>query len=224
MQPYTVSCPHCGETVTLDKNVQEIICPYCGTKYNVSRSESSGRADSVILYEATQVVNQMLKAIDKYHEDSIKLYEGTQKNVSNPFKKLLAGTDPFAMSEIHNRYFQYLDNLVKELDEHLSSIHDKRSKSDMAKKAVEAILAPASAGTPFQVVFNYEADDILSQPLLKHLSDDDLRSIYDTFATPERQKYFYPNQKKLAELMEYKLGIEKKKGIAALFSKLKRSK
>jgi DNA-directed RNA polymerase subunit RPC12/RpoP len=224
MQSYTVKCPTCGKTVTLEEEVQEIICPYCGAKFAVTNTNYSGHADSVVLYEATQVVNQMLRAVNKYHEDCLKLYESAHKNVSNPFKRLLAGTDPFAMSEIHNRYFQYVDNLVKELDGHLSSIHDTSAKSGLAKKAVESILEPAPADTPFQVVFNYEADDTLSQPLLKHLTENDLRDVYDAFATPQRSKFFYPNQKKLAELMEYRLGIEKKKGLAALIEKFKKNK
>lgn len=224
MQQFTVKCPNCGRSVTLEEELQEIICPYCGTKFTVSNTVNSGHADSVVLYEATQVVNQMLRAIDKYHEDSLKLYESAHKNVSNPFKRLLAGTDPFSMSEIHNRYFQYLDNLVNELDGHLSSIHDTTAKSSLAKKAVEAILAPAPADTPFQVVFNYEADDTLSQPLLKHLSLDNLREIYDDFAVPQRRKFFYPNQKKLVELMEYRLGIETKKGLSAILEKFRKAK
>lgn len=224
MQSYTVKCPNCGKSVTLEEELMQVTCPYCSTRFSISNTSYSGRADSVVLYEVTQVVNQMVRAIDKYHSDSLKLYEAAHQNVSNPFKRLLAGTDPFSMSEIHNRYFQYLDNMVNELDGHLSSIHDPSAKSSLAKKAVEAILAPAVPDTPFQVVFNYEADDTLSQALLKHLTKDDLNEIYESFATPQRSKFFYPNQKKLAELMEFRLGIEKKKGLAAFFEKLSKKK
>ncbi len=218
MDSYNVACPNCGKNVTLTEEISQTYCPYCGTKFNVAHTRSSGRSDSVLLYEATQTVNQILKGVDKYHSDSLALYEATHKNISNPFKRLLAGTDPYAMSDIHNNYFVMLDRLVNELNESLMEIRDTAAKSDLAQKACMAILEPAKKGTAFQVVFNYEADDILSQVLLQHMTEDALRTVYESFATPERRKFFYPNQKKLAEMMEVRLGIKRPKGLQALFS------
>ena len=57
---------------------------------------------------------------------------------------------------------------------------------------------------------------MLAAPLVKHLSHDDLKSVYDVFTVPERRKQFYPNQRKLAEDMEKALGIEPRKGLARL--------
>lgn len=214
---YNLSCPNCGRTIILEEELQEATCPYCGTKFSISQSRSSGRADSVTLYEATQVVNDIVRRISTYQKECMELYQSTHKNISNPFKRLLAGTDAFAISEIHERYFTALDKLVKELDGHLSSIHEINVKSDLAKKAVDSMLAIPEEKLPFQIVLNYSADDALAAPLIKHLSKEDLQSVYDAFTVPERRKQFYPNQKKLAEQMESMLGMKPKKGLAALF-------
>ena len=216
MASYKVNCPACGKSVLLEEEVQETFCPYCGSRFAVSQTKSSGRADSVVLYEATQVVNDIVKRVNTYRKDSMELYEVTHQNISNPFKKLLAGTDPFAMSEIHNNYFTVLDKLVNELDGHLSSIGDSAVKSELARKAVDAMLFLPKEKLPFQVALNFSADDVLAAPLVKHLSHDDLKSVYDVFTVPERRKQFYPNQRKLAEDMEKALGIEPRKGLARL--------
>ena len=73
---------------------------------------------------------------------------------------------------------------------------------------------------PFAVALNYSADDVLTEPLLKHLSPEDLKEVYDYFTVPERKKQFYPNQKKLAEKMESMLGLDSGKGLGAVFRKL----
>ena len=112
-----------------------------------------------------------------------------------------------------------LDKLIKELDELLSSISEINVKSELAKKAVDCILWLPEEKLPFQIALNYSADDALTAPLFKHMSQDDLRSVYEYYTVPERRKQFYPNQKKLAENMEAMLGIKTKKGLAALFGR-----
>ena len=217
MASYKVNCPVCNKTVLLEEEVQETFCPYCGSKFSVSQARSSGRADSVVLYEATQVVNDIVRRTDAYRKESMELFETTHKNISNPFKRLLAGTDAFAISEIHNNYFTALDKLVKELDGHLSSISDSAVKSELAKKAVDSMLFLPEGKLPFQVALNFSADDVLSEPLIKHMTEEDLRSVYEDFTVPQRRKQFYPNQRKLAEEMESILGIGTKKGLAKVF-------
>jgi predicted RNA-binding Zn-ribbon protein involved in translation (DUF1610 family) len=220
MATYKISCPECGRSIVLEEEVQETFCPYCGAKFSVSRSRSSGNSDSVILYEATQVVNDILRRVSTYQNDCMELYKKAHKNVSNPFKKLLAGSDEFSISEIHSNYFTVLDKLIKELDGHLSSLSGSGVKSELAKKAIDAILSLPEEKLPFAVALNYSADDVLTEPLLKHLSPEDLKEVYDYFTVPERKKQFYPNQKKLAEKMESMLGLDSEKGLAAVFKKL----
>ena len=220
MATYRINCPECRKAIVLEEEVQETFCPYCGSKFTVSRARSSGSSDSVILYEATQTVNDILRRVGSYQNDCMELYQKVRKNVSNPLKKLLSGSDEFSMSDIHNRYFTVLDKLIKELDEHLSSISEVSVKSELAKKAVDAVLSVPEEKLPFAVALNYSADDILTQPLLKHLSQEDLKDVYERFTVPERKKQFYPNQKKLAEQMETLLGLDTGKGLGTVFRKI----
>ena len=220
MASYKVNCPSCHKSVVLEEDIQETFCPYCGSKFSVSQSRSAGRSDSVVLYEATQIVNDILKRVSTYQANCTDLYEKTHKNISNPFKKLLAGADEFSISEIHNNYFTVLDKLIKELDDHLSSISEAAVKSELARKAVDAVLQIPEEKLPFAIALNYSADDILTDALLKHMSQADLREVYDGFTVPARKKQFYPNQKKLAAHMESLLGLASGKGFGAFIKKI----
>jgi len=221
MESYTINCPVCGTEIHTGGDNTEIVCPKCGTSFSVSRPSGSGRADSVVLYEATQSVNSIQRRVETYRTDSLALFAEVHKNAANPFKRLLAGTDPFAMSDIHNNYFTILNKLVTELDESLSSIHDSAAKSELARKAVDSILYFPEGDIPFQAAFNFHADDVLCEPLLKHMNREDLESVHAVYCKPERRKKFYPNQEKLAEEMDSLLGIKTRKGFAKLFGSSK---
>ena len=184
-------------------------------------SDSLDFATEDPLIEVIRSVAAIVITQEKYIKDAEELLIRTRKKgLNNTVKKIFLGADDYNNSSIHPDYFSKIQKDISTLEAYLSLLQNTLTKEEIsiiADRAIRRLLfTPDDA--PEYTFMSFWADDHFCISLLNYLSTEELNQLHKEYATPDKEKNAFPNQKEIIICLRTLL---EKRGIPILASKTK---
>lgn len=113
--------------------------------------------------------------------------------------KVITGNDALSSSTAHEEYFNEMKDASEALAGGLEELaaEDREAAGDIAAEAVDLLLTPATEEYQF-MEFSYMADDQHAGNLIKYLTNEKLRSVYEWMLKDSKRMLIVPGQEKTA--------------------------
>ena len=206
-----IFCPYCGalsDSLTIQKHAtkkvtelrEEMFRYFCNCDFenvNMILSESLNDVSNDPLIESVRAATDIVTTQKKYIKDAEELLKTTRKNgLGNTIKKIFLGADDYNNSSIHPEYFAKIQKDISALNDYLpilskSSVEDASAIADLTIRRL--LFTPNEA--PEYTHMSFWADDHFCISLLNYLSTEELSQLHNEYATPDKEKNAFPNQK-----------------------------
>lgn len=212
-----IFCPYCGalsHSLTIQKHAtkkvtelrEEMFRYFCNCAFenvNMILSECLNDVSNDPLIESVRAATDIVTTQKKYIKDAEELLKATRKNgLGNTIKKIFLGADDYNNSRIHPEYFTRIQKNISTLNDYLpilskSSVEDASAIADLAIRCL--LFTPNEA--PEYTHMSFWADDHFSISLFEYASAEQLIQIHKEYATPDKEKNAFPNQKEVIRKM-----------------------